>query len=245
MPSMTSQRLVFSARLTTPRWCGHHVYSTVAPRSLAITSAILFSRPSSFSFENGRLLGSPHTRSCFAASADARPETAQSSTSMTASLLASDGFVMGHRSAVTASWQLEHVDHATLGGVLVEPVLVRQAHCAERRVRIVGRQILRDRQSEPATNTGVHRDVLLLVRAEEGHRRSDDSRADLVLPQQLSGLGVHRLEPAVHRSVEHQVGAGREDAAPRRLLLLDAPHLLAGGRVPRDELAEVAVARAR
>src|SRR5262249_38577026 len=42
------------------------------PRSRAITSAILFSKPSDLLFENGRLSGSPHTRSTFDSSAIAR-----------------------------------------------------------------------------------------------------------------------------------------------------------------------------
>ena len=45
-----------------PRRCAHHVYSTGRCISRAISSAILFSKPSPFSFENGRLFGSAQTR---------------------------------------------------------------------------------------------------------------------------------------------------------------------------------------
>src|SRR5215207_9143590 len=46
-----------------PRRCAHQVYSTRSPRSRAMSSAILFSKPSRRSFENGRLFGSAQMRS--------------------------------------------------------------------------------------------------------------------------------------------------------------------------------------
>src|SRR5215475_7466307 len=46
-----------------PVACGNQVYSTGSLRSAATSSAILFSKPSLFSFENGRLAGSAHTLS--------------------------------------------------------------------------------------------------------------------------------------------------------------------------------------
>src|SRR5919107_1045650 len=49
----------------------------------------------------------------------------------------------------------------------------------------------------------------------------------------------HRLEPSVERTVEHDAARGRERAAPHRERFLDAPHFLARGSVPRDELAAV------
>src|SRR6185369_17160794 len=45
-----------------PRRWAHQVYSTRSPRSWANRSAILFSKPSSRWFENGRLFGSAQTR---------------------------------------------------------------------------------------------------------------------------------------------------------------------------------------
>ena len=45
-----------------PRRSGHHVKVGVAPNSLAMSSTILFSKPSNRSFEYGKLLGSAQTR---------------------------------------------------------------------------------------------------------------------------------------------------------------------------------------
>src|SRR5882762_6335153 len=45
-----------------PVACGNQVYSTGSLSSPATMSAILFSKPSPLSFENGRLAGSAHTR---------------------------------------------------------------------------------------------------------------------------------------------------------------------------------------
>src|SRR6266705_690562 len=45
-----------------PRRSGHHVKVGVAPNSLAMSSTILFSKPSNRSFEYGRLFGSAQTR---------------------------------------------------------------------------------------------------------------------------------------------------------------------------------------
>src|SRR5471030_2778358 len=59
-----------------PRRCEFHVYRTEAFRSLATTWAILFSNPSSWSFENGRLSGSAQTRNSRGGSA--APATADS-----------------------------------------------------------------------------------------------------------------------------------------------------------------------
>src|SRR5262245_55921965 len=50
------------------------------PRSRAITSAILFSKPSDLLLENGRLSGSPHTRSTAGASAAATGHASRAAT---------------------------------------------------------------------------------------------------------------------------------------------------------------------
>ena len=43
-----------------------------------------------------------------------------------------------------------------------------------------------------------------------GDRLADDPGAGLELPQQLAGVGIDRLEPAVHRAVEDDVAGGRQ-----------------------------------
>src|SRR5581483_948516 len=63
VPITRSQRLARSVLRTNPTTCGNQVYLTGSDRSLPTTSAILFSKPSPFSSENGRLLGSAQTRS--------------------------------------------------------------------------------------------------------------------------------------------------------------------------------------
>src|SRR4029079_11195810 len=60
---ITSQRLARSVLRVKPVACGNHVYLTGTLSSSAMMFAILFSKPSSFSFENGMFAGSAQTRS--------------------------------------------------------------------------------------------------------------------------------------------------------------------------------------
>src|SRR5262245_50967452 len=74
-----------------PVACGNHVYSTGNFSSAATMSAILFSKPSPLSFENGMLAGSAQTRNAarstrstrcaYAARSDATAPSAISATS--------------------------------------------------------------------------------------------------------------------------------------------------------------------
>src|SRR3954468_12617094 len=57
-PSTRSQRFSLSVSRKNPRRWARHEYSMLASSSRAISSAILFSKPSNLSFENGRLFGS-------------------------------------------------------------------------------------------------------------------------------------------------------------------------------------------
>src|SRR5262245_35726513 len=94
----TSQRLAASVWRIKPVACGNQVYSTGSLSSAATMSAILFSKPSAFSLENGRLAGSEQTRRavrltrstrCASAHrADARNETPSSA------LISSDGALL-------------------------------------------------------------------------------------------------------------------------------------------------------
>src|SRR5450432_1331448 len=87
---MTTSHLPASSDLpmNEPR-CESHVYCTDAFNSLAMISTILFSNPSRRSFENGRLSGSPHTRSS-RAGPDAQVEMDDRTTKTTARLTARD-----------------------------------------------------------------------------------------------------------------------------------------------------------
>src|SRR5258708_8432307 len=82
VPITRSQRLARSVLRTKPTTCGNQVYFTGSDRSLPSTSAILFSKPSPFSSENGKLLGSAQTRSSLRATSSpvgdcAAPEDAE------------------------------------------------------------------------------------------------------------------------------------------------------------------------
>src|SRR6202044_3879403 len=77
------------------------------------------------------------------------------------------------------------------------------------------------------------------VRPDVGDRSTDDPRPELRLPERVAVPGIYRLEPPIGGSIERDVARGDEYAAVGEELLLDAPHLRAGGRVPRDEFAVV------
>src|SRR3954468_22010714 len=61
---MRSHSPAFKVFLTKPRRWAHQVYCTSVFISRATSAAILFSKPSPRSFENGRLFGSAQTRRC-------------------------------------------------------------------------------------------------------------------------------------------------------------------------------------
>ena len=61
--------------------------------------------------------------------------------------------------------------------------------------------------------------------------------ADGVAADDAKRIRVERLEPPVHRSVEHQVTRCRQRAAPHRERLADFPHRPARNRIPRRHLA--------
>src|SRR5215208_1754619 len=65
MPTTRSHSPAFSVFLMKPRRCAHQVYCTSTFISRAMRAAILFSNPSSRSFEKGRLFGSAQTRRCW------------------------------------------------------------------------------------------------------------------------------------------------------------------------------------
>src|SRR6185295_8940515 len=84
-----------------PVACGNQVYSSGSLRSPATISAILFSKPSPFSFENGRLAGSAQTRkvvrltrstrwACAARPSRPPPASASASSKMIGRLLATE-----------------------------------------------------------------------------------------------------------------------------------------------------------
>src|SRR5712692_4100042 len=85
-------------------------------------------------------------------------------------------------------------------------------------------------------------DVLLALHR-VGHRGQIDAGPGLVLPQQLSALGVQGLEQAVALAEEHQSPGGGERAADERLLGVVLPRDLAGVDVDRREASPLLLAR--
>src|SRR5206468_1750369 len=92
----------------------------------------------------------------------------------------------------------------------------------------------------PATDTRKDGDILVPVRAAIRDRLADDAGAGLELPFELAAMRVHRLEPAVHGSVENEIACRNQGAAPDGQILLDLPGRLALHRIPRGQLAAVA-----
>ena len=64
-----------------------------------------------------------------------------------------------------------------------------------------------------------------------GHRVADDTGGQLVLPQQLAGVGIARFDEAVQCAVEGQAAGRRHGAAPDREALGHFPLVFAADRV--------------
>src|SRR6266513_5029193 len=142
---------------------------------------------------------------------------------------------MAHVRRASAASQTEDPDHAPLAGMardILEEIR-RRAHVGG----VVRTNIARQQCPVPA-ETGIHRHVLPAVGAAVGDRVTDDTGTDLELRQHLSRPGIHRLEPAVERTVESHVAGGHQRAAPVWIRLLVLPHLPAACRIPRHERAE-------
>src|SRR5438477_1199390 len=212
-----SHRPASSVVRMNPRRWGDQKYSSGRWTSWAMSSEILFSKPSPARFENGMLFGSEQTRS----GGGAPPTSADNATTATIVLKA------------------EHIDGASRSRVLLD--LFHRADDAERRVRIVGGDIRERDRAHPAADARVDGDVLPAIRADVRDWVRDDTRGDVKLPKLGAGAGVGCFEPAVHRAVEHDIAAGREHTAvDRKPLFLRAPRLPVVRDVPRHELALIA-----
>src|SRR6185312_2406448 len=96
--------------------------------------------------------------------------------------------------------QREYVQHAPLGRVVGE--VLGGADEPERAIRIARIEVACHHRARPAPDTREDGHVLAPVRAFIGDGLAVDAGADAELPQQLAGLGIHRLEPAIHGAVE-------------------------------------------
>src|SRR5690606_30266419 len=154
-------------------------------------------KPSRRALENGRLLGSAHTRSRLArapspsaagarAAAAPRPPTSTGHTTPASAATSS--------TAMAANGRLEAEDIEHVPGVRVVLDVLHRADDAERGVRVVDRHGRIGDRAHPPADPGVDCDVLPAVRAEIRHRVADDPGAGLELPQLLPAARVHRLE---------------------------------------------------
>src|SRR3954463_13231466 len=129
-------------------------------------STSLFSKPSSFWFDSGRLSGSAHTRS--SRGADLTPADIMSARPTVGTI---------RRNALSTARitcllvNLEDVQEMPRPGELGQ----LPHHAGDRR-RIVERELVRDESGRPSADAGPDRDTLLAVGSEEGNRVSDDPR---------------------------------------------------------------------
>src|SRR5690242_18206746 len=168
-----------------PRRCGSQVYSIVAPRSSAMSWAILFSKPSSLSLLNGRLFGSAAMRSTGRVVC-ASPVAAATNSPMS---IAAAG--------VTKLREAEDIERASLCRVLGQ--VLHRVDEAERGAGISDIQVAGDHRARPTSHAGKNRDILLAVRTLERGRLPDDAAAALELPKRFPVVGIDRAEAAVHR----------------------------------------------
>src|SRR5690606_36412480 len=115
-----------------------------APRSLAISSVMRFSKPSRRSLENGRLLGSAATRSTrFGSSADANAEDATSATAT---------------STAGSLRKAENIERASGCGVLGK--VLHGVDETKGAGAVAGIELTRDDSAGPTAHAGEDRHVL-------------------------------------------------------------------------------------
>src|SRR5688572_7538248 len=202
-----------------PRRCAHHTYSIRASSDSPTSSAIRFSKPWSFAFENGRLFGSAHTRNVRDGCAHAAAAAATTAISAT----------LG---------EAEDMQHASFRRYLAQRLhrLAPSRACGGvARVELVDHD-----RAGPTANAGENGDVLLAVGTAISDRLTDDSRGGLRAPQLLTRPRVDGFEPAIHRAVEDHVAGGCQCAAPRHERLFDLPRRLSPRRIPCRDLTEMA-----
>src|SRR5579885_403815 len=161
------------------RWL-HQVYSRRAPRSRAINSARRFSKPSPRWLENGRLLGSAHTRR-------RRPSQAYAE----------------QTSATSSLRKRERIEHSAFRGMFAQ--IGHGVGEPEGRRAVYGIDATRHHGPGPPADSREYRNVFLTVRPPVDDGLSDDSRPHFELPQQCAGARVQSFEPAVHRAVKNHV----------------------------------------
>src|SRR5918993_2154593 len=133
----------------------------------------------------------------------------------------SPGFVLRQR---------KNVEGAAFGRVLRQ--VLHGVGKAQRNERVCLGQDSQGGRSCPSSNSREYRDVLPAIGAEVGDRLTDDSGAYLELPEQLTGTGVHRLEPSIHGTVEGDVTGRNYGTTPYREAFPDLPYFPASYWIP-------------
>src|SRR5437764_1282694 len=142
-----------------------------ASSSFAISCAILFSNPSRFSFENGRLFGSAVMRRM---RFDESLGAFASGTGMQQSCCAS-ATLAPNESKNASLRQREDIEHSALRGFVRQ--IVHRVDETERAGRIAPIKIARDDRTRPTADAAQDRDVLFAIRSLVGDRLADDAAA--------------------------------------------------------------------
>jgi hypothetical protein len=85
-----------------------------------------------------------------------------------------------------------------------------------------------------ATDARESGDILLAIQL-EGYRAAEDRVLHVLRPQARTGVGSVSAEHAVHRTLEHQLAAGREQSAVARARMVHSPHFALSDRIPREQ----------
>src|ERR1051326_7172193 len=237
-----SHRRSSSASRTDSEW-GDPTKARGLPSSRATRTAILFSKPTPWALETGRLSGSAQTRIGFCPARRIEPVNSKSMRASHSRANKSAARRIARLLALVATliaaWRRCSRPGGE-GGARLRRLLSRQREDHQRAAAgRISRQILhRARKAEgavphpridfrvrdnagPAADAGQNRDVLPTVVALIRDRLTDDPGRRSDLPQHLARLGVHRLEPAIHRSVERDITRSHDGAAPHREILVD------------------------
>src|SRR5438270_10394530 len=151
-----------------------------------------FSKPCCLRFENGRLSGSAHTRSCRVS-----PRA---------------GIASASRPHPRSLRERKDIQHSSLRRVL-RKILYCVAE-SKRNGGIARVESPCDYGSCPSSYSREDGDVLPSIRPFVGNRLPDNSRSGLKLPQDLSTMGIGSLEPSVHRAEKDHIARGCNGSAP-------------------------------
>src|SRR3954454_7950339 len=131
----------------------------------------------------------------------------------------------------------EHIQHPAFGRCLGK--IFHGVDEPERGARVSDIQAAGHNGPGPAAHPGEHGHVFLAVRSPVHNRLADDPRANLELPDLGAVSGVERLEPAIHRPVEHDISGSHHRSAPDRELFFHFPDSPALHRIPGCDFAAV------